>query len=178
MTSPATAPLSSRSFIVAAIIVLLFGAVLAAPGLAAPGSSQVFVFTSLLFGDPDNLVGTLELRLVGDPRKVGDPDEFRVLGMALLKRLPVPYTTGEITDQAGIVVIAMGDPEEYPPQPCFPPDPCRGEVTFTVDTTIPAAVAARMVGNPNDFTVTVFTAAGPVATGPLRSRGFGFIIPR
>jgi hypothetical protein len=120
MKSPPTAPLSSRSLVVAAIVVLLFGAVFAAPGLAAPGR-QVFVFTSLLFGDPnefgnpDNLVGTLELRLVGDPLNVGDPDEFRVLGMALLKRLPMPYTTGQITDQAGNVVIAMGDPEEFPP---------------------------------------------------------------
>jgi hypothetical protein len=177
MTSPATVRLSSRSYVVAVIIVQLFGAVFAAPGFAAP-ERQAFVFTSLLFGDPDlvgdpdQLVGTLELRLYGDT------DQFPLLGRVLLKRLSMPYTTGQITDQAGIVVIAMGDPEEYPPNPCLEPNPCRGEVTFTVDTTIPAAIAARMISDPNEFIATFFTAAGPVATGPLRSRGFGFIIPR
>jgi len=148
----------SRSLVAAIIAVVL-------AGLAAPVEGRTFVFTALLFGDP------LEL---GDPlnhpvmltlqltEAVGDPEQFEVIGIAHLTRtLAEPDTMVQITDATGAVVIGMGDPEDLP----------GGLTRFSVQTTIPAEIAAVMVGDPELFPVTAFTASGPVATGQLRFRG-------
>jgi hypothetical protein len=113
-----------------------------------------------LFGDPDERpVGTLTLQLT---EAVGDPDQFEAIGIAHLTRtLTEPYTMTQITDATGAVVLGMGDPEELP----------GGFTAFSVETTIPTEIAARMVGDPENFPVTVFTALGPVATGHLRFMG-------
>jgi hypothetical protein len=149
----------SRSLVAAIIAVVL-------AGLAAPVQGRTFLFTALLFGDPDlfgdplNRPVKLTLQLT---EAVGDPEQFEAIGIAHLTRtLAESYTMVQITDATGAVVIGMGDPEELP----------GGLTLFSVQTTIPAEIVALMVSDPNEFPVTVFTPLGPgMATGQLRFMG-------
>jgi hypothetical protein len=146
----------SRSLVAAIIAVVL-------AGLAAPVEGRTFVFTALLFGDPDqfgdplNRPVMLTLQLT---EAVGDPEQFKAIGIAHLTRTLVEsYMMVQVTDATGVVVIGMGDPEELP----------GGLTVFSVQTTIPAEIVALMVSDPNEFPVTAFTALRPgVATGQLR----------
>jgi hypothetical protein len=149
----------SRSLVAAIIAVVL-------AGLAAPVEGRTFAFHALLFGDanlfgdPDpRPVGLLTLRLT---EAVGEPNLFEAVEVAHLTRtLAEPYMMVQITDATGAVVIGMDDPEELP----------GGVTVFSVETTIPAEIVAVMVGDPENFPVTVFRALGPVATGQLRLMG-------
>jgi hypothetical protein len=143
------------------LVAAIFAVVLA--GLAAPVEGRTFLFTALLFGDPNQLGDPLNrpvkltLQLT---ETVGDPEQFKAIGIAHLTRtLAESYTMVQITDATGAVVIGMGDPEELP----------GGLTIFSVQTTIPAEIVALMVSDPNEFPVTAFTALGPwAATGQLR----------
>jgi hypothetical protein len=158
--TPSRIPWRSSRSLVAAIVVVVLAA------LAAPAEGRTFVFSALFVGNPDDYgdpnerpVGTLTLLVT---QGVGNPEDFVAIGTAYLTRpLAEPYTEVQITDRTGAVVLGMDDPEGLP----------GGVTVFSSETLIPAAIVARMVGDPDQFLVTAFTALGPVATGQLQFRG-------
>src|SRR5262245_59217804 len=84
-------------------------------GPVAEAASRTFVFTAVLVadpdlvGDPNQIVGTLQLLVT---QAVGDPDVFQAIGQAHLVKRVEPYTTGLIAHATGAVIVNMGDPEE------------------------------------------------------------------
>jgi hypothetical protein len=153
-------PWRSSPSLVAAIATVVLAA------LVAPAEGRTFVISALLGGDPD-LYGDPDLRSVGVltlqvTEGVSDPNDFQVSGIVHLTRaLAEPYTMVQITDPIGVVVLGMGDPEERP----------GGLTVFSGEATIPVAIVAQMVDDPDQFPVTIFTVLGPVGTGQLGVHG-------
>jgi hypothetical protein len=142
---------TSRLFLVALASVAL----LLAAAIPAAGASRSFTLTATLYGDPDDKIalGTLELRL---SQSVGDPDEYQAMGEARFGGGADGYTALLITGPDG-AEISFGDPNES-----------NGVVVFRLATVIPVDLATRMVGDPDDFTATLYIDSTPVGSGELR----------
>jgi len=134
------------------VAVLVALVAFAVGGVAAAETSAL---TSTLFSDPNANVplGTAELRLT---QAVGDPGLFQAVGEARFPAAAEPYTALVITGPDG-EVLSFSDLEQF-----------GGIFLFTVDTVLPATVAAQMVGDPGLFTASVFTASGAAGSGWLR----------
>ncbi len=116
------------------------------------------VLTAQLYttGNPERsrLAGTLELRLT---QAIGDPHIFTAMSEAHLLTLASPYTLGSIFDARGVNVFSYEDPDER-----------TADVMFKVERSISSDLARRMIGSPDSFTATFYTATGPAASGQLQ----------
>jgi hypothetical protein len=152
---------TSRLFLVA----LASAALVLAAALPAAGASRSFTLTASLYGDPDDkdALGSLELRL---SQSVGDPDQYQAMGSARFGGVANGYTALVIT--GGGTEISWGDPDQYgDPNEYGDPDQFGGLIVFRLDTVIPADLASRMWGDPDDFTATVYVERTPVGSGQL-----------
>jgi hypothetical protein len=134
-------------------VALATAALLLATALPVTGASRTFTLWAQLYGDPNerSLLGTLELRL---SQAYGDPDQYQAMGKARFGGGADGYSALVIT--GGGTEIRWGDPNEF-----------NGVVVFTLDILIPADLASRMVGDPDQFTATVYVGSTPVGSGPL-----------
>ncbi len=107
--------------------------------------------------DPARVAGTLEMLLT----KVPPPDpSSQATGQVHLQPPPdpeLPYTSGEIVQQDGTVVISIGNPD------------VRGSETFfDINGFVSADVATQMRQVPTAFTVRFYNSAGLAAQGTLQ----------
>jgi hypothetical protein len=141
------------------LVVLASAALLLAVAVPATAASRSFTLTATLYGNPDDKIalGTLEFRL---SQSYGDPDEYQAMGEARFGGVANGYTALVIT--GGGAEISWGDPDQY-----GDPDQFGGLIVFRLATVMPADLATRMIGDPNQFAATLYIDSTPVGSGQL-----------